>query len=281
MDTQTQENNEPNEVSATSRGISVGATLREARERQGLSIDEVSGRIKFAPRQIAGLEADDFSAIPEGAFLRGFVRSYARMLQLDELALIASLPNAVPVAEAQGGAGVVDVPLPRESDERKTLLFRSAVAAVAVVLLGLGAWALFGSHGSSVDDAPAVASAPVAASPVVDAVPVGQESVPVAAVSAVVQVSPPVEPVAQSAVVVAEPPLRLVFVESSWAEVRDKHGAMLMSQRNAAGSEQSFQGDAPFYVAIARVSGVKLYFKGKQVDLAPNTTNGSARLKLE
>lgn len=280
MDTQTHENNQFNEVGAASRGISVGATLREAREQQGLSIDEVSGRIKFAPRQIAGLEADDYSAIPEGAFLRGFVRSYARMLQLDEKALIASLPCASPVAEVLSAAVVVDVPLPRESDERKVVLFRGAAAVAAVILLGLSAWALFGSHGSRVDDTPPAASAPVAA-PVVDAEPAAQEPVPVAAVSAVAQGIPQVEPAAQSAAVVAEPPLRLVFVESSWAEVRDKHGAMLMSQRNAAGSEQSFQGDAPFYVAIARVSGVKLYFKGKQVDLAPNTTNGSARLKLE
>lgn len=279
MDTQTQENNEPNEVSPVARGLSVGAALREAREQQGLSIDDVYGRIKFAPRQIVALEADDFSAIPEGAFLRGFVRSYARMLQLDEQRLIAALPSGAPAIEALPAGVAVDVPLPSESDGRKAVLLRNVAIAAAVVLLGSGVWAVFGSHGSGEEGALPAGGEPVAVSAVAAA---PEASAPVLAEPvAVAPVVSQVEAVAQSAVAVTEPPLRLVFVEGSWAEVRDKHGAMLMSQRNPAGSEQSFQGEAPFYVAIARVSGVRLYFKGRLVDLTPNTTNGSARLKLE
>ena len=63
---------------------SVGRTLREGRERLNLSISEVSNRIKFAPRQIEALEADDYRNLPEPAFVRGFVRSYARLLEMDE-----------------------------------------------------------------------------------------------------------------------------------------------------------------------------------------------------
>ena len=55
--------------------------LREARERLGLSVADVAAQIKFAPRQIEALEADDFKHLPEAAFLRGFVRSYAKILQ--------------------------------------------------------------------------------------------------------------------------------------------------------------------------------------------------------
>lgn len=289
MDTPTQENNEPQDAPVM-RSSSVGETLRAAREQQGLSLDDVSGRIKFAPRQIMALEADDFAAIPEGAFLRGFVRSYARMLQLDEKQLIASLPSAAVVEEvAAAVTATVDVALPSESDERKaTLLKNAAIGAAVVVLLGLGAWSLLGSQGSG-DEVPLVAaSAPVATSPVAIApASAAEPAVPAQSAPAAAPIAAQAVPVpataasAPQAAVAAEAPLRLVFVESSWAEVRDKHGAMLMSQRNAAGSEQSFQGEAPFYVAIARVGGVKLYFKGKLVDLAPHTTNGSARMKLE
>ena len=80
--------------SASVEPISVGKTLREAREQLGLSVNEVANRIKFAPRQIESLEADDYARLPEAAFVRGFVRSYARLLELDPARLLTSLPTS-------------------------------------------------------------------------------------------------------------------------------------------------------------------------------------------
>src|ERR1039458_7621063 len=73
---------------------SLGRMLREARERFGLSVADVAAQIKFAPRQIEALEADDFKHLPEAAFLRGFVRSYAKILHLDAQTLLAAHPGA-------------------------------------------------------------------------------------------------------------------------------------------------------------------------------------------
>ena len=116
--------------------ISVGTVLREARERQGLSIDEVVSRIKFAPRQIAALEADDFAQLPEIAFVRGFVRSYARLLQLDAAPLLAALPHApaqtVPAAEN----ALPEVPFPTDYSSRKpNIIWLAAVLAVVDALV--------------------------------------------------------------------------------------------------------------------------------------------------
>ena len=74
--------------------FSVGLTLREARLQRGLTVGDVSHHIKFAHRQIESLEADDFEHLPETAFLRGFVRSYARLLQIDSTPLLTALPHA-------------------------------------------------------------------------------------------------------------------------------------------------------------------------------------------
>ena len=68
---------------AESRPFSAGGALREAREKLGLSVADVSNRLKFAPRQIEALEADDFARLPEIAFVRGFMRSYAKLLQIE------------------------------------------------------------------------------------------------------------------------------------------------------------------------------------------------------
>ncbi|MEQ1526737.1 MAG: RodZ domain-containing protein [Gallionella sp.] len=80
-------------VEALQPAASLGSVLRKAREALGLSVGDVANQIKFAPRQIEALEADDFSAKPESTFLRGFVRSYGRLLHLDEATLFALLPE--------------------------------------------------------------------------------------------------------------------------------------------------------------------------------------------
>ncbi len=117
-------------------GVEVGAALREARERMGMSVDEVAGRLKFAPRQITALENGELDQLPQLTFVRGFVRSYARLLQLDEKPLLDALPGAPAPAAIPGQAAAQDVPR-RGAEGRKQNLFwlggALAVAAVAVL----------------------------------------------------------------------------------------------------------------------------------------------------
>lgn len=116
--------------------IDVGAVLREARESAGISVEEVAGRIKFAPRQIEALEAGDFSQLPEMAFIRGFVRSYARLMQLDDKALLDALPGA-PARAAVATTAEASVVPRRGADRNKQNLFwlGGAVVLVAVVII--------------------------------------------------------------------------------------------------------------------------------------------------
>src|SRR5882724_369510 len=71
--------------------VTIGARLREARERLGLSVSEVAQRLKFAQRQIEALEADQAAALPGLTFVRGFVRSYAKLVGLDADPLVSAL----------------------------------------------------------------------------------------------------------------------------------------------------------------------------------------------
>jgi cytoskeleton protein RodZ len=116
--------------------LNVGMALREAREGMGLSVHDIADRIKFAPKQVEALEANDFSHLPEAAFLRGFVRSYARVLQLDEGELIAALPFA-PSSLHEIKAPSVDVAFPSILKlQRFNILWLAGALGVAV-LLGL------------------------------------------------------------------------------------------------------------------------------------------------
>lgn len=119
----------------TMQSLSVGKTLREAREQLGLSVNDVANRIKFAPRQIEALEEDDFIRLPEAAFVRGFVRSYARLLELDPTHLISSLPSSHVQSSAMQDVKSVEIPLPSAlSARRYNIIWLAAALVIAVAL---------------------------------------------------------------------------------------------------------------------------------------------------
>jgi cytoskeleton protein RodZ len=69
-----------------------GAMLAQAREKAGFSIDYVALQLKLAPRQVRALESGDYAALPGRAFVRGFVRNYARLLDIDAQDVLGALP---------------------------------------------------------------------------------------------------------------------------------------------------------------------------------------------
>ena len=126
--------------SAATAATSLGRTLRETRQHLGLSVADVANQIKFAPRQIEALEADDFQHLPEAAFLRGFIRSYAKILQLDAQALLAALPQTK-AASMELVPASVEVPFPdARSLLRQNLYWLGAAALLAVIAGGFALW---------------------------------------------------------------------------------------------------------------------------------------------
>lgn len=80
--------------------LSLGARLQVAREALGLSRAEAAQAIKFSPRQIEALENETFAALPGATVVRGFIRSYARLLQMDAEPLLALYGRLAPPAQA-------------------------------------------------------------------------------------------------------------------------------------------------------------------------------------
>jgi len=136
MDTQ-QDNQISNITSAVGQPLSVGKALREAREQLGLSVNDVANRIKFATRQIEALEADDYAQLPEAAFVRGFVRSYARLLELDPAHLVSGLPSSHTNTSSVHEVKSVEIPMPSAFSSRRhniILLAAGLVIALSVAI---------------------------------------------------------------------------------------------------------------------------------------------------
>ena len=66
----------------------LGATLREARERRGLSLGEVERHLRIRSHLLDALERGDLASLPSEAQARGFVRNYAEFLGLDSQAIL-------------------------------------------------------------------------------------------------------------------------------------------------------------------------------------------------
>ena len=132
-----QENPISNTKNSSAQAASVGQTLREAREQQGLSVNDVANRIKFAPKQIEWLEADEFAHLPEAAFVRGFVRSYARLLELDPTHLLSVLPSTHAQPASNKEMKSVEVVMPSSTGNRRynvMLLVAGLVIALSVAI---------------------------------------------------------------------------------------------------------------------------------------------------
>jgi len=61
----------------------LGHTLREARERLGLTLEEVERATRIRDRHLQSLERGDFSSLPSPVQARGFLHNYAEFLGLD------------------------------------------------------------------------------------------------------------------------------------------------------------------------------------------------------
>ncbi|MCB1747437.1 MAG: helix-turn-helix domain-containing protein [Gammaproteobacteria bacterium] len=68
---------------------SVGALVRRARERRGMSINDLSSCLKLEPRTLEALELEAYDKLPPAAFVRGYLRAIAKELDLDAPTLLA------------------------------------------------------------------------------------------------------------------------------------------------------------------------------------------------
>ena len=122
-----------------------GAAFREAREAAGLSIPEVAQRLKLTVRLIEAIEANDRQRFPPAVYLRGFVRNYAKLLDLEAEPLLEAYALEKPAAahwgEAKPGQTHSDF-LSRLSiaGYPPVLVVSVAGGLVALVLVALVAW---------------------------------------------------------------------------------------------------------------------------------------------
>jgi cytoskeleton protein RodZ len=69
--------------------------------------------------------------------------------------------------------------------------------------------------------------------------------------------------------------------ETSWVEVQDGRGTMLLSRSVQPGESVGLDGAPPLRLTVGNAAGTQLVFRGQPVDLAASTRDNVARLELK
>jgi cytoskeleton protein RodZ len=263
---------------------SFGSALAAAREAMSLSIEDIAARLRMHPRQVVAIEREDLTALPAPAYVRGFIRNYAKEVRIDAAPLVESLNRRIAPTKPPEEVAIAATALTRV--DGRSALSRVIVIGVAVAALllfaGLG-W--FATHERQ-STPEAVSETPIEpdANKAQEAPPAGSKdpSEQTSAGTPALAASTAATVVATTTPAAGEGALQLRFRETSWVEVKQSDGKVIHSQTHPAGAEATVQGKLPLSVVIGNASGVSLNFKNEPVDLMKSAgTSNVARLTLK
>lgn len=137
-----QEKNEFNSADPANAVQSAGHLLRNARIAKGMSVDEVSRQLRLSVPQIEAIEKEDFEKIPGRTFLRGFIRNYAHLVQLDPAPLLQMLPASTRVVSTYERTPFKSKQISFSSN-REAPGNHSLIIAVILLVIVSGAYFLF------------------------------------------------------------------------------------------------------------------------------------------
>ncbi len=270
----------------------VGQQLRAAREGRGLSLAEVAQSLKLGPGQVAALENEEWQLLPGNTMIRGFVRNYARLFDLDVEQLMrgldaARLQQKPQLAASAGTSASLPSPPGRRAERRDYLavlggLLLLVLAVLVYFFAPLREWQ---ARLSEMIESRSMAPHAERAQPA-PVLPTAHDSTPHAAsAESVTSVSPPNATVLAAASADAASAgagdLRLSFAQSAWVEVRDAMGQTIVSGMMPAASQREVGGQAPFSLVIGNATQVTLQYRGRVIDLAPHSKGDVARLTVE
>jgi cytoskeleton protein RodZ len=253
-----------------------GEKLATRRRELNLTLEQVAQTLKLSTRQIAAIEVNDFAALAGITTVKGFVRSYAKLLGLDPNPLVEMVSHEAradydPVLRRPLPAASVTA-ISHASLERSRLganVMRFVMMVLCLFLLALFAHDM-GWLASSPFNLPAAVLKVVAPEPVVV---VKKE---VVAPTPAVKIAEPVVTQAES-----PPILKISTREDVWVELVNPEGRKMVARVIKAGSTEKFTiTDTPTLV-VRNPGVVDVSLNGRTLNVKAATQNNVAKLSLK
>ena len=273
---------------------SFGLRLKQEREKQAITLDDISLTTKISTRMLRALEEEQFDQLPGGIFNKGFIRAYARCLKMDEDQVVADYLATVnpPGKKPEGDDAPVILEPPSRQEVRQELRenaedaagipWGSLAVALLIVALGFAGWGYYSRDAhkdiqpSAAPPAPTpnvtpapvesvaprqpVESAPIAQSPQATAPPPASAEPAQAPV-----VTPPVSTPEQSTTApTAGLVVRIKARQDSWLSI-SVDGEVSTRAILSASSEKSVRGTDEIVVRAGNVGALDFELNGKKL----------------
>jgi len=272
-------------VSALETAAGCGTRLRQAREAAGLTLEDVGSRLRMPIQVVRSLEEEQWQKLGAPVFVRGQLRSYARLLDVD----VGQLLEQAQVGPVVPPTLVSHTHTPRARRIAENLGRRVLYVGITAVLAVPVWFATRGHFDGSATPAPNTAS--------LDALPA---AVPVTPSAAGIEPSTPVEvaaapaskpaatpyvaslaPVPRSApAAAAANTLDMQFNGDSWVDIGGPDGTSVEKALIKSGESRSFTPGQVARVTLGNASAVQVQQNGAIVDLTPYQRANVARFQV-
>ena len=292
--------------------IEAGTLLKNKRESLGLTQKQISDRLKLRVTLIQQIEENQFESDQVATFMRGYIRSYAKYVNLDEKVVLSALHHAGDAQHQEQEMLSFSRKTKTEKHNSRIMLLTWSIFAVIVGISSLWWWqnqqqdtlsqSLANTESSEelvVEESldPELTSLEVIeAEQNTETSPVTENSDDLLNVVSAAEASENVEQVeetqdvaevtpvaAESETVTPEPvanELVMQFSADCWIQVKDAAGKTLSTGIKKAGQTLNLSGTAPYKVILGAPEGVSMTFASEPVDLSGYTSGKVARITL-
>ncbi len=121
--------------------IKLGQRLSEERIRKGLSLKEISEATKIRESFLAAIEKGDYQRLPSVSYVQGFVRNYAKYLELPENEIMALFRREF---DEEKVFKVLPQGLPKEEEiSLSTFRVKQTIIMIGIVIVVIFSYILF------------------------------------------------------------------------------------------------------------------------------------------
>ncbi len=144
--------------------LTLGEKFRQAREERGISVSEVAEQTRISSHYLTSIENDDYKTLPGGIFNKGFVKSYAKCVGLDENEVLQDYSKLVAEAEDEDIEHALSYrPEVLTDDRTASSMLPTIVFAGIILALMTGGILFVVNYLQSQDDQPLVKATPTPA----------------------------------------------------------------------------------------------------------------------
>ena len=116
-----------------------GQYLAYEREKKGFTIEDIAGKLHLSPQVIRALEEEAYDKLPELVYVRGYIRSYCRLLSIDPIPVLDMYTANLPREEVQLLEDLSPSSPVNENQQRLIMIWGS-VAVVSILLILIMSW---------------------------------------------------------------------------------------------------------------------------------------------